>query len=92
MIVTGAHATRNNGEKHLILNNATITRDGPSCQKIQITIPGLIRTYIMEFIRLSMAAETESHAAAIGGVTTMMRSSDWEDHIKNCYEPGSISM
>jgi len=70
-------------DKNLIIDEGKIvglTSDVPSCDnKINgnglICIPGAIDTHVHYGVYSSIdkAAKTESHAAAIGGITTMMR-------------------
>ena len=70
-------------ERNIIINDGKIsdfTTDVPSCdKKIQgkglVAIPGLIDTHVHYgvYSPIEEAAKTESRAAALGGVTTMMR-------------------
>ena len=70
-------------EKNIIIDEEKIvgfTTDVPSCdQKINgaglVSIPGPIDTHVHYgvYSPINEAAKTESHAAAIGGITTMMR-------------------
>jgi dihydropyrimidinase len=70
-------------DKNIIIDDEKIigfTTDIPSCDhKINgnglISIPGLIDTHVHYgvYSPIEKAAETESHVAALGGVTTMMR-------------------
>ena len=70
-------------EKNIVIDEGKIagfTSDIPSCdQKINgtglISVPGPIDTHVHYGVYSSIdrAAKTESHAAAIGGITTMMR-------------------
>ncbi len=70
-------------EKNIVIDEGKIiglTNDVPSCdQKISgtglISIPGPIDTHVHYgvYSPIDQAARTESHAAAIGGITTMMR-------------------
>jgi len=70
-------------EKNIVIDEGKIvglTNDIPSCdRKINgqglISIPGPIDTHVHYGVYSSIdkAARTESHAAAIGGITTMMR-------------------
>ena len=85
MIVTGAHVVTPSGimERNIVINHekiSAITTDEPQCdQKIRanglVAIPGAIDPHVHYgvYSPIDQAAETESHAAAIGGVTTMMR-------------------
>lgn len=70
-------------DKNIIIDEGTIvglTNDIPACDtKINgnglISVPGPIDTHVHYgvYSPINEAAKTESHAAAIGGVTTMMR-------------------
>jgi len=70
-------------DKNIVVDEGkivSITNDIPSCDhKINgnglVAIPGLIDTHIHYgvYSPIDKAATTESHAAAIGGITTMMR-------------------
>jgi len=70
-------------ERNIVINDGKIsdfTTDVPSCdKKIQakglVAIPGLIDTHVHYgvYSPIEEAAKTESRAAALGGVTTMMR-------------------
>lgn len=70
-------------ERNIVINDGQIsdfTTDIPSCdKKIQakglVAIPGLIDTHVHYgvYSPIEEAAKTESRAAALGGVTTMMR-------------------
>ena len=70
-------------DKNIIIDEGKIigfTNDVPSCnEKINgnglISVPGPIDTHVHYGVYSSIdkAAKTESHAAAIGGITTMMR-------------------
>jgi len=70
-------------EKNIVIDEGKITgitSDVPSCdQKISgtglISVPGPIDTHVHYgvYSPIDQAARTESHAAAIGGITTMMR-------------------
>lgn len=70
-------------EKNIVIDNekiVDITNDVPACDhKIQgnglVSIPGIIDTHVHYgvYSPIEEAAKTESHAAAIGGITTMMR-------------------
>jgi len=84
-VITNSHVITNQGiiDKNIIIDEGKIvgfTNDTPSSdQKINgnglISIPGLIDTHVHYgvYSPIDKAAITESHAAAIGGVTTMMR-------------------
>lgn len=70
-------------ERNIVINEGKIsdfTTDVPSCdKKVQgkglVAIPGLIDTHVHYgvYSPIEEAAKTESRAAALGGVTTMMR-------------------
>lgn len=70
-------------EKNIVIDNEKIvdfTSDVPACDhKINgnrlVSIPGIIDTHVHYgvYSPIEEAAKTESHAAAIGGITTMMR-------------------
>ena len=70
-------------EKNIVINDGKIvslTTDIPACDKKinangLVSIPGVIDTHVHYgvYSPIDRAATTESHAAAIGGVTTMMR-------------------
>ncbi|MFB5597658.1 MAG: hypothetical protein ACE5RJ_01395 [Nitrosopumilaceae archaeon] len=84
-VITNSHVISTHGiiDKNIIIDEGKIvgfTNDVPSCdQKINgnglVSIPGLIDTHVHYgvYSPIDKAAITESHAAAIGGVTTMMR-------------------
>jgi len=85
LIITDSHVITPNGmvEKNLVIEDEKIkliTNDAPECDKKidgsgLVSIPGLIDTHVHYgvYSPIDQAATTESHAAAIGGVTTMMR-------------------
>jgi len=85
LIITDSHVMTQNGivEKNIVIEDGKIkllTNDTPECdKKIKgsglVSIPGLIDTHVHYgvYSPIDQAATTESHAAAIGGVTTMMR-------------------
>lgn len=70
-------------DKNIIIDDGKIvglTHDTPSCDNIidgngLISVPGPIDTHVHYgvYSPINEAAKTESHAAAIGGITTMMR-------------------
>jgi dihydropyrimidinase len=70
-------------DKNIVIDNqkiVDITNDVPACDhKINgnglVSIPGVIDTHVHYgvYSPIDEAARTESHAAAIGGITTMMR-------------------
>lgn len=80
-------------EKNIVIDEGKIvkfTNDVPSCDhKINgnglISIPGPIDTHVHYgvYSPIDKAAVTESHAAAIGGITTMMRMLRLGDSYKN---------
>ncbi len=84
-IITNSHVILSNGmvEKNILIDEGKIvgfTTDSPSCDhKINgaglVSVPGPIDTHVHYGVYSSIdkAARTESHAAAIGGITTMMR-------------------
>lgn len=84
-IITDSHVILSNGmvEKNILIDEGKIigfTTDTPSCDhKINgaglVSVPGPIDTHVHYGVYSSIdkAARTESHAAAIGGITTMMR-------------------
>ena len=93
-VITNSHVITNQGiiDKNIIIDEGKIigfTNDTPSSdQKINgnglISIPGLIDTHVHYgvYSPIDKAAITESHAAAIGGVTTMMRMLRLDDSYK----------
>ena len=84
-VIIGSHVITPRGmeEKNIVINDGKIvllTTDIPSCDKKiygsnLVSIPGVIDTHVHYgvYSPIDNAAKTESHAAAIGGVTTMMR-------------------
>jgi len=84
-VITGSHISTPTGiiDKNLVLDEGKIvmlTNEIPSCDnKINadglVTIPGIIDPHVHYgvYSPIEKAAKSESHAAAIGGVTTMMR-------------------
>ena len=84
-VIVDSHVVLPQGmvDKNIVIDNEKIvgfTNDIPSCDhKINgnglVSIPGIIDTHIHYgvYSPIDEAAKTESHAAAIGGVTTMMR-------------------
>ena len=85
LIITNSHVMSPNGmiEKNIIIDEGKIklfTNENPVCDKKidgsgLVSIPGVIDTHVHYgvYSPIDQAATTESHAAAIGGVTTMMR-------------------
>jgi len=84
-VITGSHIVTPTGviDKNLVLDEGKIvmlTNEIPSCDnKINagglVSIPGIIDQHVHYgvYSPIEKAAKSESHAAAIGGVTTMMR-------------------
>ena len=84
-IITDSHVVLPQGmvNKNILIDGGKIvglTNDTPSCDhKINgnglVCIPGPIDTHVHYgvYSPINEAAKTESHAAAIGGITTMMR-------------------
>ncbi len=84
-VITASHVILPQGiiDKNIVIDDGKIvglTHDLPACDhKINgsglISIPGPIDTHVHYgvFSSIDKAAKTESHAAAIGGITTMMR-------------------
>lgn len=84
-IITNSKIITSSGilEKNIVIDDGKIvqiTNDLPSCDKKvngtgMISIPGPIDPHVHYgvYSPIDEAAKTESHAAAIGGVTTMMR-------------------
>ena len=85
LLITNSHIISPHGisDKNIIIDEGKIvgfTHDTPSCdRKINgeglISIPGPIDTHVHYGVYSSIdkAAKSESHASAIGGITTMMR-------------------
>jgi dihydropyrimidinase len=84
-VIVDSHVVLPQGmvEKNIVIDNEKIvdfTNDVPSCDhKINgnglVSIPGIIDTHVHYgvYSPIEESARTESHAAAIGGITTMMR-------------------
>ncbi len=84
-VITDSHIILPQGmvEKNILIDEGKIvgfTNDVPSCDKKingngLVSIPGPIDTHVHYgvYSPINEAAKTESHAAAIGGITTMMR-------------------
>ena len=84
-VITGSHIATPTGiiDKNLVLDEGKIvmlTNEIPSCDnKINadglVSIPGIIDPHVHYgvYSPIEKAAKSESHAAAIGGITTMMR-------------------
>ena len=85
LLISDSHVITPNGmvEKNLVVDDGKIkliTNDSPDCDKKingsgLVSIPGLIDPHVHYgvYSPIDQAAITESHAAAIGGVTTMIR-------------------
>ena len=85
LIITDSHVMTPHGmvEKNIVIDSEKIkliTNESPNCDKKingsgLVSIPGVIDTHVHYgvYSPIDQAAITESHAAAIGGVTTMMR-------------------
>ena len=85
LLITDSHVMTQNGmvEKNIVIDDGKIkliTNESPNCDKKincsgLVSIPGVIDTHVHYgvYSPIDQAAITESHAAAIGGVTTMMR-------------------
>ena len=85
LLITDSHVMTQNGmvEKNIVIDDGKIkliTNESPTCDKKingsgLVSIPGVIDTHVHYgvYSPIDQAAITESHAAAIGGVTTMMR-------------------
>jgi len=84
-LITESHVILPQGilDKNIIIDDGKVigfTNDTPSCDKTingqgLVSIPGPIDTHVHYgvYSPIDRAAVTESHAAAIGGITTMMR-------------------
>ena len=98
-IITDSHIILTQGmvDKNLIIDDGKIiglTNDVPACDnKINgrglICIPGPIDTHVHYgvYSPIDQAAKTESHAAAIGGITTMMRMLRLGDSFSSSLQP-----
>ena len=98
-IIVGSHVVLPTGiiDKNIVLDEGKIigfTNDIPSSdRKINadglVAIPGVIDTHVHYGVYSSIehAAVSESHAAAIGGITTMMRMLRRGDSYKNSLSP-----
>ena len=85
LIIADSHVITPHGmvEKNIVIDSGKIkliTNESPNCDKKingsgLVSIPGVIDTHVHYgvYSPIDQAAITESHAAAIGGVTTMMR-------------------
>ena len=98
-VITDSHIILTQGmvDKNLIIDDGKIiglTNDVPACDnKINgrglICIPGPIDTHVHYgvYSPIDQAAKTESHAAAIGGITTMMRMLRLGDSFSSSLQP-----
>ncbi|KAG2478973.1 MAG: Dihydroorotase [Nitrosopumilales archaeon] len=98
-LITNSHVILPQGilDKNIIVDDGKVvgfTNDTPSCDtKINgqglVSIPGPIDTHVHYgvYSPIDKAATTESHAAAIGGITTMMRMLRLGDSYKKSLEP-----
>ena len=94
-VITDSHIILPQGmiDKNILIDEGKIvgfTNDTPACDnKINgnglISVPGPIDTHVHYgvYSPINEAAKTESHAAAIGGITTMMRMLQLEDPFSN---------
>jgi len=94
-VIIDSHIILSQGivDKNILIDNGKIvgfTNDTPSCDnKINgnglISVPGPIDTHVHYgvYSPINEAAKTESHAAAIGGITTMMRMLRLRDSFSN---------
>ena len=94
-VITDSHVMLPTGitEKNIIIDEGKIvgfTTDIPACDKKVngaglVSVPGPIDTHVHYgvYSPINKAAKTESHAAAIGGVTTMMRMLRLENSFTN---------
>ena len=85
MVITGSHVITPKGvlDRNIVIDGGkvtAVTADEPACEtRIRadglVSLPGAIDTHVHYgvYTPIDRAAATESHAAAIGGVTTMMR-------------------
>ena len=98
-VIVGSHVVLPTGiiDKNIVLDDGKIiglTNDTPSSdRKINadglVAIPGVIDTHVHYgvYSAIEHAAVSESHAAAIGGITTMMRMLRRGDSYKNSLSP-----
>ena len=98
-VITDSHIILTQGmvDKNLIIDDGKIiglTNDVPVCDnKINggglICVPGPIDTHVHYgvYSPIDQAAKTESHAAAIGGITTMMRMLRLGDSFSSSLQP-----
>ena len=106
-VIIGSHVMTPRGmeEKNIVINDekiVSLTTDIPQCdRKVNaqglVSIPGVIDTHVHYgvYSPIDEAAKTESHAAAIGGVTTMMRmlrlKNSFESSLTNHLDASSTS-
>jgi dihydropyrimidinase len=95
LVIANSHVVLPDGllEKNILINDEKIigfSSDIPPCvQKIDgtglISVPGAIDTHVHYgvYSPINQAAKSESHAAAIGGITTMMRMLRLKDSFSN---------
>jgi len=98
-VIVDSHVILPNGmvDKNIVIDEGKIvglTNDTPACDhKINgnglVSIPGAIDTHVHYgvYSPINEAAKTESHAAAIGGITTMMRMLRLENPFSNSLQP-----
>ena len=98
-VIVDSHVILPNGmvDKNIVIEEGKmvgLTNDIPSCDKKingngLISVPGPIDTHVHYgvYSPINEAAKTESHAAAIGGITTMMRMLRLEDKFTNSLHP-----
>ncbi len=102
-VIVDSHVVLPQGmiNKNIVIDEGKIvdfTSDIPSCDnKINgsglISVPGIIDTHVHYgvYSPINNAAKTESHAAAIGGITTMMRMLRINSSYKNSLIPQLIA-
>jgi len=98
-VIVDSHVVLPQGmiNKNIVIDEGKIvdfTSDIPSCDKKingngLISVPGIIDTHVHYgvYSPINNAAKTESHAAAIGGITTMMRMLRINSSYKNSLIP-----
>ena len=98
-VIVDSHVMLPNGmvDKNIVIDEGRIvglTTDIPSCDnKINgtglVSVPGPIDTHVHYgvYSPINKAAKTESHAAAIGGITTMMRMLRLENPFTSSLKP-----
>jgi len=102
-VIVDSHVVLPQGmiNKNIVIDEGKIvdfTSDIPSCDKKingngLISVPGIIDTHVHYgvYSPINNAAKTESHAAAIGGITTMMRMLRINSSYKNSLIPQLIA-